>query len=119
MAKLLDLIVCVRGFIKYSKGLLEFSLKLNIVLKHLLNVVFVVLFVYILDKVGLNLFSSSATHVASYKRRVFNSVQVLAVKLKVEVELEDPFLKLSSISIVKVRSSNLIAASLSFVRGIY
>jgi hypothetical protein len=58
-------------------------------------------------------------HKASYKRGVVVVVYAGAVKLKVEVELEDLFLKLSSISIVEVRSSNLIAIDLGFVRGVY
>jgi hypothetical protein len=56
---------------------------------------------------------------ASYKRSVVVVVYVSAVKLKVEVKLEDLFLKLCLVSIVKVRSSNLIAVNLSFVRGVY
>jgi hypothetical protein len=58
-------------------------------------------------------------HKASHKCSVFIVIYVSAVKLKVEVKLEDLFLKLSLISIVKVRPSNLITASLSFVRGVY
>jgi hypothetical protein len=58
-------------------------------------------------------------HKAGYKRSVVVVVYVSAVKLKVEVELEDLFLKLRSVSIVKVRSGNLVTVNLSFVRGVY
>jgi hypothetical protein len=58
-------------------------------------------------------------HEAGYKCSVVIVIYVSAVKLKVEVKLEDLFLKLSLISIVKVRPSNLVAASLSFVRGVH
>ena len=110
---MLDFSVRVRDFVKYSKGLLEFSLKLNVVLKYFFNIVFVVVIVYVLSKVGSNLFSGGATHEAYYKRSLIYAAYL--VKLKVEVELEDLFLELYSISIVKVRPSNLTIASLSFV----
>jgi hypothetical protein len=58
-------------------------------------------------------------HIASYKRGIVCAVYVLAVKLKVEVKLEDLFLKPILISIVEVRPSNLVVASLSFIRGVY
>ena len=116
---MLDLAISVRGFVEYSEGLAEFSFKLHVVLKHLFNVVFVVVIVYVFNKVESNLFSGGATHIASHKCSVINYVYVFAVELKVEVELEDLFLKLSSVSIVKVRSSNLIITSLSLVRGVY
>ena len=116
---MLDLSIGVGGLVKHSEGLSEFGFELNVVLEHLFNIVFVVLFVHVFNKVGSNLFSGGATHVAGHERSVFNSVQVLAVEFEVEVELEDPFLELGSVSMVKVRSSNLIAASLGFVRGIH
>ena len=116
---MLNLTISVGGFVKYSESLLELSFKLNVIFKHFFNMFFAVALVYVFDKVGSNLFGGGATHVAGYKRSVVNGVYVLAVELKVEVELEDPFLKLSSVSMVKVRPSNLVAASLGFVRGVY
>jgi hypothetical protein len=61
-------------------------------------------------------------HKAGYKQGVVIVVYVVAIKLKVEIKLEDLFLKLVLISIVKVRSSNLTAVTLNllgFLRSVY
>ena len=98
--------------------MLKLFLKLKVVVKHLRDVCLAVVFVYVLKKVGLDLFSGCSSHKAYYKGSVIVILYVIAAKFKVEIKLEDLILKLVLISIVKVRSSNL-TARLSFLSGVY
>jgi hypothetical protein len=116
---LLDYLISVYNLVKHLNVLLEFSLKFKIVVKYLSNIFFVIFVVYTLSQVGSNLFSDGSLYKTIYKCGVVVVIYVSAVKLKVEIKLEDLFLKRSLISIVKVRPSNSVTTSLGFFRGVY
>jgi hypothetical protein len=108
---ILDYSDSLRGLVRYTKNIADSLAEVREVLYLGLNIIEIVIRVVLLQvllKVRLDLFGSTAPYIGGYEYSLLFFLEVLSLKAKEYIELEDLFVKFSTVPIVEVRLGELL-----------
>jgi hypothetical protein len=108
---ILDYTDSLRGFVRYTEDIADSLIEAREVLYLGLNIVEIVVGVVlfqVLLKVRLDPFGSTAPYIGGYEHSLLFFLEVLSLKAKEYIELEDLFVKFGAVPVVEVRLSELL-----------